>query len=96
MTAALLLGLAWLKTRGLRPTPARLRPGSPLPNFEAVDEDGNAVQSIALRGAPAVILFVRGNWCPFCNAQVKELTRYYREITEIGARLSGMLRAGSA
>ena len=31
-------------------------------------------------GALAVILFVRGNWCPFCNAQVKELTQYYREI----------------
>ena len=87
LAAVLLLGLSWLKTRGLRPTPPQLQPGSPLPDFEAVDEEGNAVQSIALRGAPAVMLFVRGNWCPFCNAQVRELARHYREITEIGARL---------
>ena len=87
LTAALLLGLAWLRMRGLRPTPPQLQPGSTLPDFEAVDEEGNAIHSVALRGAPAVILFVRGNWCPFCNAQVKELTQYYREITEIGARL---------
>jgi peroxiredoxin len=58
-----------------------------LPGFRAIDEEGNSVQSMALRGAPAVIMFVRGNWCPFCNAQVKELTQYYREIIELGARL---------
>lgn len=87
LAATLLLGLAWLKTRGQRPTPPQLQPGSPLPDFGAVDEDGNPVRSTALRGAPAVILFVRGNWCPFCNAQVKELTQHYRDITDIGARL---------
>jgi peroxiredoxin len=87
VAAAVLGGLLWLKTRGLRPTPLQLRSGSQLPDFGAVDEDGNAVRSSALRGAPAVILFVRGNWCPFCSAQVKELTQYYREITDLGARL---------
>ena len=86
--AALIVGaLAWHRKRGLRPTPPQLQPGSPLPDFSAFDEEGNAVQSVELRGAPAVILFVRGNWCPFCSAQVKELTQYYREITDLGSRL---------
>ena len=88
LLAAIIVGaLVWLRTRGLRPTPPQLQPGSPLPDFSAFDEAGNAVHSVELRGTPAVILFVRGNWCPFCTAQVKELTQYYREITDLGARL---------
>ena len=78
---------AWLRSRGLRATPPQLQPGSPLPEFTARDEAGNAVRSTALRGAPAVILFVRGNWCPFCSAQVRKLTQYYRDITDLGAKL---------
>jgi peroxiredoxin len=34
-----------------------------------------------------VLLFVRGNWCPFCSKQVKNLTRFYKEINESGAHL---------
>lgn len=85
---AILLGL-WigLVRRGARATPAQLKPGQPLPAFEAKDEQGKTVQSTALHGAPAVILFVRGNWCPFCSAQVKNLTKHYRDITGLGAKL---------
>lgn len=87
LVAVVVAVLVRLRTRGLRPTPPQLQPGSPLPAFSAADEEGNPVRSTALRGAPAVILFVRGNWCPFCSAQVKELSQYYREITDLGARL---------
>ena len=87
VTAIVIAGVVWLKTRGLRPTPPQLEPGSPLPDFEAVHEDGEPVRSSQLRGSPAVILFVRGNWCPFCSAQVKKLTQYYRDITDLGASL---------
>ena len=88
LLAAIIVGaLVWVRKRGLRPTPPQLQPGSPLPDFSLFDEAGNEVRSVELRGAPAVILFVRGNWCPFCSAQVKELTPYYREITDLGARL---------
>lgn len=80
-------GWYWIRIRGLRRTPDRLQPGSPLPDFQASDESGKPVQSIDLRGSPAVILFVRGNWCPFCSAQVKNLTGYYKDITDLGARL---------
>ena len=33
------------------------------------------------------MIFVRGNWCPFCSRQVKNLTGYYKEIVDLGARL---------
>ncbi|MDH4048891.1 MAG: peroxiredoxin family protein [Gammaproteobacteria bacterium] len=76
------------KMNGPRPAmPPELKPGSPLPDFPAVDENGKAVNSRQLRGAPAVILFVRGNWCPFCTRQVEDLTRHYKEIVALGAKL---------
>ena len=79
----------WILRDRLRgkPVPDALRPGQPLPDFRAVDEEGNSVQSSDLKGAPAVLLFVRGNWCPFCSKQVANLTKYYKEITAGGARL---------
>ena len=45
------------------------------------------MRSSALHGSPTVILFVRGNWCPFCSSQVKSLTKYYKDIVDIGAKL---------
>lgn len=77
----------WVARRGQRPVPAALRPGRPLPDFHATDEQGDPVRSTALHGAPAVVLFVRGNWCPFCSAQVANLTQYYKDIVDLGARL---------
>jgi len=70
-----------------RPVPAPLRRGQPLPDFRAVDENGDPVRSTQLHGAAAVILFVRGNWCPFCSSQVENLTVYYKDIIDLGARL---------
>lgn len=89
--AALLLvaGALWaLKRRSTgRQLPKMLERGQPLPAFTAADEQGRPVRSGDLAGAPAVILFVRGNWCPFCTAQVADLTSHYKEIVELGSRL---------
>ena len=81
--------LFWLRLLifGGRPLPEILRVGQPLPDFEALDERGEAVRPSQLRGTPVAMLFVRGNWCPFCNKQVKNLTAYYREIVDLGAKL---------
>lgn len=70
-----------------RSIPEALKPGQSLPDFQAVDEDGNHVSSSDLAGAPAILLFVRGSWCPFCSKQVADLTKFYKEITDSGARL---------
>ncbi|MEM8548725.1 MAG: peroxiredoxin-like family protein [Pseudomonadota bacterium] len=61
--------------------------GSTLPNFSVQTESGEAVSSTSLAGQRAVLLFVRGSWCPFCNQQVEALTSHYRRITEGGGRL---------
>ncbi len=75
-----------------RSSPSRLLPpglavGNELPAFKARDEDGAEVDTENLKGSPTVMLFVRGNWCPFCTAQVEDLAGHYREISEAGAKL---------
>lgn len=76
----------WKKEGGRR-VPEVLKKGQRLPEFQAVDEDGNRLSSTDLAGAPAILLFVRGSWCPFCSKQVANLTAVYKEITDAGAKL---------
>ena len=33
-------------------------------------------------------MFFRGNWCPLCMCQVKEITKQYRELAELGVRVA--------
>ena len=82
---AVALFLYW--RRETRPVPAALQRGQPLPEFEAVGEDGSMLNTRQLAGTPAVMIFVRGSWCPFCSRQVKNLTAHYKEISDLGARL---------
>lgn len=85
----LLIAVVWmfLKMKRGPSIPAALRPGQSLPDFVAADEQGNPVRSTQLIGSPTVMLFVRGNWCPFCTSQVAELTKNYKDIVDLGAKL---------
>ena len=67
--AVLGAGFVWYR-RGGRPVPEAMRRGQRLPAFEALDEQGNTLSSTDLAGTPVVMIFVRGNWCPFCSRQV--------------------------
>jgi peroxiredoxin len=88
LIAVLAIAIFWSRRhRGEHPFPDILRPGKPLPEFRALDEQGNPLRSAQLAGTPSVILFVRGGWCPFCNEQVENLTAFYKDITDLGARL---------
>ncbi len=61
--------------------------GKPLPAFTLLDVDRNEVNSSELSGKPAVILFYRGNWCPLCMAQIKEIAKQYQELEALGAEV---------
>ncbi|MGH8193268.1 MAG: redoxin domain-containing protein [Woeseiaceae bacterium] len=88
LIGALAVFIFWSRrNRGEHPFPDILRPGKSLPEFRAFDEQGNPLRSTQLTGTLSVILFVRGGWCPFCNEQVENLTAYYKDITDLGARL---------
>ncbi len=61
--------------------------GSILPEFALEDADGNVVRSSDFLGAPTLFMFYRGNWCPLCSAQVKELAAEYRALDERGVKV---------
>ncbi len=61
--------------------------GGHLPDFELEDADGKTVRSADFHGAPTLLMFYRGNWCPLCSAQVRELAAEYRALHERGVRV---------
>ena len=61
-----------------------LKEGKYLPAFVLDTVDGQVVSSADLTATPRVWLFIRGNWCPLCVAQVKELAASYRKLKEKG------------
>ncbi|MFY0687836.1 MAG: redoxin domain-containing protein [Cyclobacteriaceae bacterium] len=62
-----------------------LEKGKKLPHFQVEDIDGKVIKSSTF--GKSVIMFYRGNWCPFCMAQIKELISDYKKLSEKGAKL---------
>ncbi|MEO8093712.1 MAG: redoxin domain-containing protein [Pseudolysinimonas sp.] len=62
--------------------------GQPLPVFPLTTLTGERTDSSALRTGPHVIVFYRGNWCPFCMVQVRQLAEQYRELDRRGVRVA--------
>jgi peroxiredoxin len=53
-----------------------LNPGDPFPPITITPVDDEAIDlPAALAGHFAVILFNRGSWCPYCNAQLRAFQR---------------------
>jgi len=67
---------------------SRLRVGEMLPEFELTDVAGHVITSSSRTNNPAVWIFYRGNWCPLCMAQIKELAAQYRQLEELGVRVA--------
>lgn len=65
-----------------------LRIGDKMPLFELPDSKGGIVKADELlRNANLVLVFYRGEWCPFCNLYLKRLQERNGEIMEHGGRL---------
>jgi peroxiredoxin len=86
-TALLLLYVFWYSRLGRMPN-ARLEIRNKLPEFELADLDGGRVRSSEFLGAPAVWLFYRGNWDPFCVAQVHEIASRFADLEKLGVQLN--------
>lgn len=77
----------WYSSFGRKPS-AQLRVGVTLPRFTVKDSDGATIGSAMLTDRPAVLIFYRGNWCPLCMAQVRELVDRYQDLRAIGVRVA--------
>lgn len=62
--------------------------GSKLPSFDVEDGNGKTLNSESFRGKPTLIIFYRGNWCPFCMSQIKKIASRYRELADKGVRIA--------
>ncbi len=51
-----------------------LKVGTVAPSFEAVDQNGKTIslKSLTQKGS-VVVIFYRGQWCPYCNKQLSAL-----------------------
>jgi peroxiredoxin len=53
-----------------------LHPGDPFPTLTVALPEGHALRlPDALAGHYGVLLFYRGSWCPYCNAQLRAFQR---------------------
>lgn len=75
--------LRWYSVFRNRDT-AALRTGSILPDFRLESLDGHIVSSESFKAKPHLLLFYRGNWCPFCTAQIEELADAYQRLADLG------------
>lgn len=82
-----LLYAYWYSRHG-RTRSEKLRIGERLPEFILKDVTGKPVGSDDLTAKPAILMFYRGNWCPLCMAQIKELASRYRELEASGVRIA--------
>jgi len=67
---------------------ASLEVGARLPHFEVLDADGLPVSSESFLGQPTAFVFIRGNWCPLCVAQVRELAAEYQSLAARGIEVA--------
>jgi peroxiredoxin len=57
-------------------------------DFSLPDAFGHEISlRTLLRTGPVVISFYRGEWCPFCNLELRALQQALPEITKLGANL---------
>jgi len=85
---AFLLYSYWFSTYGDRQPSMKLIVGTKLPHFTVRDVNDKLISSAQLTDKPAILIFYRGNWCPFCTAQIKELMGRYKEIESLGVRIA--------
>lgn len=62
-------------------------PGTALPSVAVRDREGKDIDLATEVDGPAVIVFYRGGWCPFCNLQLADLRLIHPELQELGYRL---------
>jgi peroxiredoxin len=85
----LLLTLAyihWYSRFGERAL-AGLAVGQQMPDVTLHDLAGQSLNTQALTRQTALWLFYRGNWCPLCMAQIREVAADYRRLQERGVEV---------
>src|ERR1700728_2152499 len=70
---------------------ALLNPGDPFPQLTISTTDGRVLTvPDAFAGDFGVVLFYRGSWCPYCNAQLRAFERAGQVLADNGIRVAAL------
>ncbi len=62
--------------------------GESLPNEKLINLKNEPVELYSiLKEKPTVLVFYRGGWCPYCNAQLSGLAKAEQEILKLGYQI---------
>jgi peroxiredoxin len=65
-----------------------IKVGERAPSFTLKDGLGNKVSSDELiKGSSLVVIFNRGNWCPYCNEEVKAFNARFDDLKKLNANI---------
>jgi peroxiredoxin len=79
-------GIASVETSGL--VNSARKAGQNAPDFSLPTATGeNVILSQLITWGPVVLVFYRGNWCPYCNVQLRAYQRLLPELTKRGVTL---------
>jgi len=68
-----------------------LAPGTPFPALTITQPGGTTLNlPDTLAGDFGVVLFFRGAWCPYCNAQLRAFQRAAGSLAELGIRVAAL------
>ncbi len=68
-----------------------LNPGDPFPQLTISTTDGQTLTlPDAFAGDFAVVLFYRGAWCPYCNAQLRAFERAGQALADAGIKVAAL------
>ena len=92
LVVTLLLGsVSTLTANELAPTASEIRPillGSNMPDVPLTTVSGKSTTlKRQVAGKPAILVFYRGGWCPFCNLQLSDLRLIQKETKALGYQI---------
>ena len=62
--------------------------GQDAPEFEALDQNGKTLKSTdLLKEKQLIVVFYRGQWCPYCNRHLSELQDHLEDFQKSGAQI---------
>jgi peroxiredoxin len=64
-----------------------LKIGATLPELTFINEEKNKISTSYFAGKKMLYMFYRGNWCPLCMAQIKEISKQYKELENRGVEV---------
>lgn len=64
-----------------------LIPGSQFPSLDFIKSDGSQINTAEFIGKKSLYLFYRGNWCPLCMAQIREISDKYNALADMGLQI---------